>query len=80
MTENEIRTKLNEVFRDVFDAPNLEIAPEMTAADVEEWDSLSHINLIVAVEKAFGVRFTTGEVQALKNVGEFSALISSKVR
>ena len=80
MTESEIRARLNETFRDVFDDPTLEINPEMTAADVEEWDSLSHISLIVAVEKAFGVRFTTGEVQALKNVGDFSALIGSKVR
>jgi len=80
MTENEIRTKLNEIFRDIFDDQTLEIAPDMTAADVEEWDSLSHISLIVAVEKAFGVRFTTGEVQALKNVGDFLALIGSKVR
>ena len=80
MTENEIRTKLNETFRDVFDDQTLEITPEMTAADVEEWDSLSHISLIVAVEKAFRVRFTTGEVQALANVGDFLALIGSKVR
>lgn len=80
MTENEIRTKLNETFRDIFDDETLEVTPEMTAADVEEWDSLSHISLIVAVEKAFGVRFNTGEVQALANVGDFLALIRSKVR
>ncbi len=80
MTENEVRTKLNEIFRDVFDDESIEITPGMTAADVEAWDSLSHINLIVAVEKAFAVRFTTSEVQALKNVGDFLALIGSKVR
>ena len=80
MTENEIRTKLNEIFRDVFDDESIEITPEMTAADVAEWDSLSHISLIVAVEKGFGVRFTTGEVQGLKNVGDFLALIGSKAR
>jgi acyl carrier protein len=80
MTDNEIETKLNLVFQDVFDDTNLRIRPDMTAADVEDWDSLSHISLIVAVEKAFSLKFTTAEVQALGNVGDFSALIGSKLR
>ena len=52
----------------------------MTAADIDDWDSLSHINLIVAVEKAFKVKFTTAQVQGLANVGEFAALVASKLR
>lgn len=80
MTETEIRAKLTEIFRDVFDDKTLEINPQTTAADVEHWDSLSHVSMIVAVEKAFGVRFTTGQVQALKNVGDLLALIGSTAR
>jgi acyl carrier protein len=80
MNDTEIRTKLNEIFQDVFDDPKLEIRPDMTAADVEEWDSLTHISLIVAVEKAFKLKFSTAEVQGLANVGDFSALIGSKLR
>lgn len=79
-TEQTIREQLNQVFREVFDDDSIEISDEMTAADVEEWDSLNHINLIVAVERTFGIRFSTKEVNGLANVGEFIALISSKLR
>jgi acyl carrier protein len=79
-TEQTIRERLNQVFREVFDDDSIEISDEMTAADVEEWDSLNHINLIVAVERTFGIRFSTKEVNGLANVGEFVALISSKLR
>jgi acyl carrier protein len=74
-----LRSRLTEIFRSVFDEPALEIYDEMTARDVEEWDSLTHINLIVAVEKAFSIRFTTAEVTGLANVGEFMALIRRKL-
>ena len=79
-TEQTIREQLNQVFREVFDDDSIEISDEMTAADVEEWDSLNHINLIVAVERTFGIRFSTKEVNGLANVGEFIALISGKLR
>jgi acyl carrier protein len=79
-TEQTIREQLNQVFREVFDDDSIEISDGMTAADVEEWDSLNHINLIVAVERTFGIRFSTKEVNGLANVGEFVALISSKLR
>jgi len=79
-TEQTIREQLNQVFREVFDDDSIEISDEMTAANVEEWDSLNHINLIVAVERTFGIRFSTKEVNGLANVGEFIALISSKLR
>ena len=70
---------LTEVFQDVFDDDELELFDEMTAEDVEDWTSLTHIQLIVAVEKKFGVKFTTVEVMKLKNVGEFIALIEKKL-
>ena len=74
----DIKTKLQEVFRDVFDDEEIELRDGMTAADIEDWDSLAHIQLIVAAEKAFGVKFSTAEVGRLKNVGEFIALIADK--
>jgi acyl carrier protein len=78
--KNGVATRMNEVFRDVFDDSAIEICDDMTAADVENWDSLTHINLIVALEKAFGIRFTTGEAGAsLKNVGELRTLIEGKL-
>lgn len=79
MTEEEIHRKLTGVFRDVFDEPTLEIRGDTTADDVEAWDSLTHINLIVAVEKAFGVSFTTREVLKLANVGDLLRLIAARV-
>ena len=74
-----VKETLTEVFQDVFDDDELELFDEMTAEDVEDWISLTHIQLIVAVEKKFGVKFTTVEVMKLKNVGEFIALIEKKL-
>ncbi|MBR3602267.1 MAG: acyl carrier protein [Lachnospiraceae bacterium] len=74
-----VKETLTEVFQDVFDDDELELFDEMTAEDVEDWTSLTHIQLIVAVEKKFGVKFTTVEVMKLKNVGEFIALIEKKL-
>jgi acyl carrier protein len=79
MTSQEIRSRLNEIFREVFDDESIQVTDAMTAKDVEEWDSLNHINLIVAVEGSFKIRFTTKEVSNLANVGEFIALIASKL-
>ncbi len=79
MTDAELREKVNGIFQEVFDDDKLQIQNEMTAKDVEEWDSLNHINLIVAVERAFKIKFTTKEVSNLANVGEFLAVIKSKL-
>ncbi len=79
MELQEIREQLGRVFRDVFDDESIHITDAMTAHDVEEWDSLNHINLIVAVERTFAIHFTTREVTDLANVGEFVALIRSKL-
>lgn len=75
MTHNEINSRLNSVFESVFDRPGLTVEDKTTAKDVDGWDSLTHVELIVAVEKAFRVRFTTKEVKALDNVGDFIRLI-----
>lgn len=74
-----IEERLQEIMRDVFDDPSITIRREMTAADVEGWDSLSHINLIVAIEKDFQLRFNLGEVKSLKNVGEMVDLLTKKL-
>ncbi len=75
----EIKTKLQEVFRDVFDDDTLVIFDEMAAKDIEEWDSLKHVQLIVATEQEFKITFKTAEIMGLNNVGEFIALIQSKL-
>jgi len=69
---------LQEIFRDVFDEEDMEIYADMSAGDHEEWDSLTQIQIVVATEKKFSIRFTTAEVMGLKNVGEFAALIDTK--
>jgi len=74
----EVKQRLTEIFRDVFDDPKLQLSESMTAADVDGWDSLSHINLIVQVEKAFKIKLSTAAVRDLKNVGDFIALISAR--
>ena len=70
MTREEIYGKLNEVFQDVFDDEDITVNDSTVAADVDGWDSLEHINLIVAVERCFGIKFTMGETTGLKHVGE----------
>jgi acyl carrier protein len=67
------------VFREVFDTPGLVLRDNMTAADVENWDSLNHIDLIVAIERKFGIKFTTREVAGLKTVGELADVTAQKV-
>ena len=78
MDNKEIVSRLTPIFRDVFNDDALVVSEGMTAADVPTWDSLSNINMIVSVEKAFGVKFSIKDVRALKNVGELLALIKRK--
>lgn len=75
-----MKEKLQEIFRDIFDDEELVITEEMTAADIEDWDSLVQINLIIAIEKEFKVRFSLEEVSKLKNIGEMLDLIKFKVK
>lgn len=78
MTQDEIYAQLTDVFRAQFKNPNLQIAAEMTANDMQGWDSLAHIRLILGVEKSFGVKFKTAEVSSFRNVGDLVALIVQK--
>ncbi len=70
--------RLEEMFQEVFDDDDLAITRETTARDVEEWDSLMHVTLMLAVERGFGVRFSSSEVAMLESVGELVDLIDSK--
>jgi acyl carrier protein len=80
----EIRQQVQEVFRDVFEDPALLLNDRMTAEDVDGWDSLAHIDLIVAIEKRLGVRFATVEISRLKddgaNVGSLLELVARKLK
>jgi acyl carrier protein len=71
---------LNGIFRMVFDDDSLVVTRSTTANDIEEWDSLSHLNLVMAVESRFKVKFALGELQGLKNVGDMVSLIDRKVQ
>ena len=73
-----IYEQLTQVFHDVFGDESIKVTPGMTADDVEGWDSLSNIRLIVTVERTFKVKFTMSEVGKLKNVGELVALIEKR--
>lgn len=70
--------RLQPIFRDVLDQPELTISRDSNGHNVEGWDSLSHINLVSAVEQEFGVRFALGELEPLKNVGDMIDLIERK--
>ena len=71
--------KLNGIFRTVFDNDEINIQPEMTANDGDGWDSLSHVNLVLAVEQGFGIRFAQKELLTFKNVGDLLKSIESKL-
>ena len=70
--------QVTEVFCDVFDDDEIELAADTTAEDVEAWDSLMHVTLMLNIEKVFGVRFASSEVAGLKNIGELVNLIETK--
>ena len=78
MDNSAIWERLTDIFRDTFEDSQLTIAPQTTAKDIEDWDSLIHIQLLVAIEKSFDMRFNTGEVAGLANVGEMVELISRR--
>ena len=75
MTRETVYERLNEVFQDVFDDETITVQDNTTADDIEDWDSLEHINLVVAVEKCFRMKFTMGEVTGMKNVGAMVDII-----
>lgn len=79
MQHQEIYAELTTIFRGILDDDTLELRPSLTAADVPEWDSFNHINLIVAVESKFGVKFQTAELESLQTVGHLADLIQAKL-
>ncbi len=79
MSREEIREKLNQVFIDLFDDESIVLSDETTANDIEDWDSLEHINLIIAIEQEFNIKFNMNEVTTMKNVGEMIDIIASRL-
>ncbi len=79
MNKTEILQVINEIFIDVLDDSQLVLTPETTAKDVDEWDSLNHIQLVVAIEKRFKIRFTSREIQGWSNVGEMVNSVYAKL-
>ena len=78
MSSDQILPQVRAIMEDVFDLDDLSVTPATTAEDIEEWDSLSHIRLIVAVERKFKIKFKTAEIEGLKNVGDLVNLIEVK--
>ena len=79
MTREQTFATLTAVFRDVFDDDSIVLGENTTADDIADWDSQSHITLILAAEQRFGVKFRTSEIDSLKNVGDFASLIDAKL-
>jgi acyl carrier protein len=78
MDESEIYSKLSQIFTDVFDEDSIQLTAQLTAKDVDGWDSLAHIRLILTIEKAFKIKFSTSEIGKLENVGSLVALIKAR--
>lgn len=69
MTKEEIMNRLTEIYREVFDDASISLSEEMTADDIEDWDSLTHLRLIMQIEQQFQIKFTTGQIKNMDNVG-----------
>ena len=80
MNRAEIKNRLTEIFQDVFDDDDIILTDNTCADDIEDWDSLEHINLIGAVERAFKMRFTVREVSGMKNVGEMMDILEERAK
>ena len=71
--------KLTQVFREVFEDDSIVLRPDLTSNDVEGWDSLSHINLILAIETKFEIKFSQKELLGFKNVGDLISCVQRKI-
>jgi acyl carrier protein len=79
MQQSEIYAQLSGIFHDLFDDDTIQLTPGLTAADVPEWDSFNHINLIVAIESKFDIKFQTAELESMLTVGHLADLVQSKL-
>lgn len=79
MNSIEIMKKVQDIFIDILEEPSIRLENETTANDIEDWDSLTHIQLIVEIEKQFNIEFKLEEVQGFRNVGEMCECISRKL-
>lgn len=80
MDKTEVLSQVRDILADVLDLPDLQVTEHTTAEDVEGWDSFNHINIVVAVESRFGIKFHTAEVEELRNVGDLVELIDKKLK
>jgi acyl carrier protein len=78
MDEPQIYSRLTGIFEDVFDEDSIEVSPGLSAKDVDGWDSLAHIRLILTIERAFKIKFTTSEIGQLQTVGDLVAIIKAR--
>ena len=78
-SDEEILAELQGIFRDILDQPDLVLTRDSNASNVEDWDSLAHINLLTTIEKEFGIKFALNELQELKDVGDMIELIQKKL-
>jgi acyl carrier protein len=78
MSEPQIFARLAEIFHDVFDEDSIKVTPELSAKDVDGWDSLANIRLIITIEKAFKIKFSTSDIGKLENVGGLVTLIKER--
>jgi acyl carrier protein len=78
VTENQVLTELTSIFHEIFGDDTIRLTPETTAEDIDRWDSFNHINILVASEMRFGIKFQTAEVEGLRNVGHLVELIAKK--
>ena len=79
MGSHDVYGQLTEIFREVFDDDSIVLTPETTAADIRDWDSAAHVNLVVAIETRMKIRFKTFELESLHNVGHLAELIQGKL-
>ncbi|MAF95811.1 MAG: acyl carrier protein [Rhodospirillaceae bacterium] len=76
--DTDIYSDLTEIFRQIFDRDDVTVGPETSAEDIAEWDSFNNINIVVATEERFGIRFNTAEVEAMQNAGDLARLVAEK--
>lgn len=78
MNYDSLKEEIVEIFEDVMDIDDADLADETTASDVEEWDSLSHVRLIIAIERSYGIKFSNAEIEGLKKFGDIVTLVLQK--